>query len=51
VLNIAEVRATFQTVKLFFYAHSVGDHNEENIFNVERAMQLSVKRFWRREYK
>jgi hypothetical protein len=40
VLNFAEAHTAFQTVKSFFYAHNVGEH-DENILNMERAKQLS----------
>jgi hypothetical protein len=38
VPSFAEAHTAFQTVKSFFYAHNIGERDEENILNMERAV-------------
>jgi hypothetical protein len=38
VLSFAEVHAACETVKSFFYAHSIGEHDEQVILNLELAL-------------
>jgi hypothetical protein len=38
VPSFAEAHAAFQTVKSFFYAHNIGERDEENILNMERVL-------------
>jgi hypothetical protein len=41
-----KVYAAFQTVKSFFYMHNIGERDEKNILNIERAKQLPIFLFW-----
>jgi hypothetical protein len=52
VRNFTEAHDTFQTVKLFFYAYNIGEHDEK-ILNMERLLkhkfsmkQISFQAFW-----
>jgi hypothetical protein len=42
VPSFAKVYAAFQTVKSFFYVHNIGERDEKNILNIERAKQLPI---------
>jgi hypothetical protein len=37
----AKTHSAFQAVKSFFYMYIIGEHDEENILNMERVKQLS----------
>lgn len=45
VLNFAEAHTVLQTVKSYFYAHNISKR-DENILNMKRMKQLSVKVFF-----
>jgi hypothetical protein len=38
VPRFTEAHAAFETVKSFFYAHSIGEHDEQVILNLELAL-------------
>jgi hypothetical protein len=42
VPSFTEAHAAFETVKSFFYTHSIGEHDEQVILNLELAVSSEM---------